>query len=100
MVRPLKGCNVGDTFSYETQWIVSDVTKQGYPLDYWNVTRDGTSAGTLERETTATGKHSCSSLLVLRCLCLATNQNDFAWLQDRVLAYGPVHLLVYSMCVS
>lgn len=74
------------------------MTKKGYPLDYWNVTCDSKFARTLERETT--GKHFCSSLLVLKCLCLATNQNDFAWLQDRMLAYGPVRLLVYSICVS
>lgn len=83
-----------------THWIVSDVTKQGYPLDYWNVARDDTFAGTVKRETTASGKYSCSSLLVIKCLCLATNLNVFAWLQDRVLAYGPFHLLFYSIHVS
>lgn len=75
------------------------MTKQGYPLDYWNVTRDAKFAGMLERETTAIGKHSCGSLLVIKCLCLATNQNEFAWLQDRVLAYGPVQLFgLFNMC--
>jgi len=88
------------THSVKRHRIVSDVTKQGYPLDCWNVTRDVKFAGTLEHKTTAIGRHSCSSLFVLKCLCLATNQNDFAWLQDRVLAYGPVQLLVYSICVS
>lgn len=83
-----------------THWIVNDVTKQGYPLDFWNITRDDKFAGTLQRETAASGKHTCSSLLVLKCLCLATNQNVFAWLQDRVLAYGPFHLSVYSIRVS
>ena len=58
------------THSVKRHWIVSDVTKQGYPLDYWNVTRDGKFDVTLERETTAIGKHSCNSFLVLKCRCL------------------------------
>jgi len=100
MVRSLKGCKVDDSLSYVTRWIISNVTKQGYPLDYWNVTCDGEFDGRLKRETTAIGKHSCSSLLAIKCPCLVTNPHDFAWLQDRVLTCGPVHLFVYLICFS
>jgi hypothetical protein len=33
-------------------------------------------------------------------VCLATNQNGFAWLQDRMLAEGPVVLSASSIYVS